>query len=161
MKVIEEERKEKEDKVKISYNVGNISIDSEEYKGVISKNSDSNDNENRNDEQGRMLTEGSKQTPRKGLDFNASNAEELSSVDFNESILEFNTPKTRKRGTNYENISNSYKITNFTKKRSKFDENYILAGTTEIQILEVEDEDKEIEKVTKENDGKNEKKESC
>jgi len=122
--IIKEEEKEEEDKVTMSLNVGNISIDSEEYKELLRKNSNSRE-ETKEDEQGKAGSDFVKFTPRKVIDFHSTNVDDISSQNLNDSLLEVTVEKPRKRGISYEENLNTYKITNIHKQRSKIFVNYI------------------------------------
>ncbi|CAI2372864.1 unnamed protein product [Moneuplotes crassus] len=81
-----------------------------------------------------------KDITRKIIDFNASNIEEISSTNFNDSMLEISMSNNRKKDSIDEDQSSMLKITNTSKERK---------GTTEIQILEVEEEEKQHKEETK------------
>lgn len=122
VKIVEEEE-QKENQVIMKYNVGDISIDSEDYQdGTPPETPDMRNLQNEQGEQGKGLTESSsKITPRKVINFNTENMNNLSSQDLNESIMSFSVDdpgSTMNDGK--EEHKGKYKVKNFTKQRSNF-----------------------------------------
>lgn len=113
LSIIKEENKKSEDKVKMEYNVGDISINSEDYLDPSPQNP-------HQFSESKNLSQSLKETPKKIVDFNTSNIEEISSTNFNDSVLELTMSQPRKRGTSMEDLSSTFKITNVSKQRSKF-----------------------------------------
>lgn len=118
IQIFEEEKKQNE-KLTVSYNIGDISIDSEDYKDGAPLESESHE-ETKEDEQGKSKDDSSNMDQRRVLEFSSAKAGDLSPSSFDDSLLEFRVEKEEKFGTNApRSTKETYKITNISTKQSK------------------------------------------
>jgi HSP20 family molecular chaperone IbpA len=118
IKVYEEEKKLSK-KVTMSYNVGDVTVDSENDKEEVNLEFHPQEEE-KDDEQGRVMNESLNISHRRTIDFSSAIVDDLAPSALNDSLLEVNFDGEDLVGSNLgRNIKETYRITNVSTEQSK------------------------------------------
>ncbi|CAI2377693.1 unnamed protein product [Moneuplotes crassus] len=131
---IVEEEKEKRGRYNTELDISDLSLNSDDLEDEIPNKMKVTDRDN---EEEQKLSRSLKETPRKILDFNASNIEEISSTNFNDSMLELSMSNVKRKDSFQEDQPSMIRVSNLPNEQK---------ATTKVQILEVEEEKEEESK---------------